>query len=129
MSSYTFQAYGHKNIRAAHQTTLEFTKDSSLTPAGDCIVGVRATFEISKLKQFFSKEKIKITLRAGSVKEAIVAVPNLTYTSNQEMVIRTTGFQSARTFAVYATKSASGLSKELRALLCRPDTVITVTIT
>ena len=129
MNSYTFQAFGHKNIRAAHRTTLELTREGNVTPAGDCIVGVRATFELQRLKPFLSKEKIKITLCADGMKEEIVAAPNPTFTSIKEMVIRTTGFQSERTFAVYATKSAAGLRKDFKPLLCRPETVVTVTIT
>ena len=129
MNSYTFQAFGHKNIRAAHRTTLELTREGNVTPAGDCIVGVRATFELQRLKPFLSKEKIKITLCADGMKEEIVAAPNPTFTSIKEMVIRTTGFQSERTFAVYATKSAAGLRKDFKSLLCRPETVVTVTIT
>ena len=129
MNSYTFQAFGHKNIRATHPTTLEFTKDTYLSSRGDCIVGVGAIFELQRLKPFLLKEKIKITLCADGMKEEIVAAPNPTFTSIKEMVIRTTGFQSERSFAVYATKSAAGLRKDFKSLLCRPETIVTVTIT
>ncbi|HLC20244.1 MAG TPA: DUF371 domain-containing protein, partial [Candidatus Nanoarchaeia archaeon] len=129
MNSYTFQAFGHKNIRAAHRTTLELTREGNVTPAGDCIVGVRATFELQRLKPFLLKEKIKITLRADGMEEEIIAVPNPRFTSGKEIVIRTTGFVSERTFAIHATKSAAGLRKDFKSLLCRPETVVTVTIT
>jgi len=34
---------GHGNIRSLHQKTIEITRDSDLTPRGDCIVGVNAS--------------------------------------------------------------------------------------
>ena len=33
---------GHKNIRSLHEKTIEITKESDLTTAGDCIIGVNA---------------------------------------------------------------------------------------
>ena len=33
---------GHKEILSLHEKTLEITKDDSLTPQGDCIVGVNS---------------------------------------------------------------------------------------
>ena len=44
--SYSFTAYGHKNILATHKTTIEFTKDKELSLKGNCIVGVRADFDL-----------------------------------------------------------------------------------
>lgn len=35
-------AVGHENVTAEHASTVEFTTDDWLTPAGDCIVGVEA---------------------------------------------------------------------------------------
>lgn len=56
---YSFFAYGHPNITAKHKTTFEFTKDSELTLAGDCIIGVKADFLLSDIKKFISKLKSK----------------------------------------------------------------------
>ena len=36
------RATGHENVTAEHTSTLEFTSDDWLTPAGDCILGVEA---------------------------------------------------------------------------------------
>ena len=38
---------GHENIRSNHQKTIEITKESHLTPRGDCIVGVNAKYSCS----------------------------------------------------------------------------------
>ncbi|MFX1265712.1 MAG: DUF371 domain-containing protein, partial [Promethearchaeota archaeon] len=37
-----FRAYGHANVTGSHQTTVEITSESTLTPRGTCIVGIRA---------------------------------------------------------------------------------------
>ena len=47
---YSFNCYGHENITARHKTTLEFTKDEDLSLKGDCIVGVKAGFQLNKIK-------------------------------------------------------------------------------
>ncbi|HID73268.1 TPA: DUF371 domain-containing protein [Candidatus Micrarchaeota archaeon] len=44
-------ARGHPNIRAEHETTFEVTTEPSLTPRGDCIVGVQADKAASDLSR------------------------------------------------------------------------------
>ena len=113
---YRFNAYGNINVLATHKTTLEFTKDSELTLNGDCIVGVKADFELNELKKFIKQaknKKITITISASGIKETINAEINPNFSSEHEMVIRKTDFVSERTFAVKADKSAFELSREL----------------
>ena len=126
--SYSFTATGHENITALHKTTLEFTKDSSVTLNGDCIVGVNATFDIKELKKFLCQQKIKITLRAGGITEEIIAQPNSMFASEREMVVRIGGYMSERTFAVHADTSASRLSRAFKTRLRDPATIVTVTV-
>src|SRR3989344_5412921 len=103
---YIFNAYGHPNVLATHKTTLEFTKDSELTLNGDCIVGVKADFELSELKKFMKNsntKKITITISINSkIKEKINATVNPHFNRNHELVIRKTDFVSERTFAIRA---------------------------
>jgi hypothetical protein len=40
---FEIQFSGHENIRSNHQKTIEITKESHLTPSGDCIIGVNAS--------------------------------------------------------------------------------------
>lgn len=116
---YKFKAYGHPNILAIHETTLEFTKDAELTLKGDCIVGVKADFEVSKLKEFIKKaknKKITITIETASkpkIKETIKAEFNPRFNSDKEFVVRKTDFVSERTFAIKANKSAFDLNWHL----------------
>ncbi|MEM2023054.1 MAG: DUF371 domain-containing protein [Archaeoglobaceae archaeon] len=53
---YTIFARGHKNLRATHRTTLEVTKESYLTPRGNCIVGVKASSSARDLPEWLKKE-------------------------------------------------------------------------
>ena len=116
---YSFTASGHKNIRATHRNTLELTKDAVLTEDGDCIIGVKAEFEL---------EKIKITIRANGITETVTAVPNPNFSDEHEMVIRITNFDSKRTFATRADKSAKQLSRRFVKELKNDKTRMVITI-
>ena len=120
---YKFKAYGHPNILGTHKTTLEFTKDVELTLKGDCIVGVKADFDLKKIKRFIKKstnKKITITIKPitkdkklAKIKEKITAQINPNFNHDKEFVIRKTDFVSERTFAIKADKAAFKLSRDL----------------
>ncbi|MDH5659201.1 MAG: DUF371 domain-containing protein, partial [Nitrosopumilus sp.] len=55
---FEIQFSGHENIRSNHQKTIEITKESHLTPQGDCIVGVNATASCADLPETL-KDKLK----------------------------------------------------------------------
>lgn len=111
---FVFHAQGHPNVRAAHKTTLEFTKAADLTPEGDCIVGVQADFDSSRVRAFArAHKKVKVTMRVGGVEEQVVADTNPDFSDEHELVIRMGSFASPRTFAVNADSAAKYLSREL----------------
>ena len=116
---YKFHAFGHPNMLAAHRITLEFTKDSELTLKGDCIVGVKADFDLEKIKDLIKKtnnKKITITIKASNKKifdEKIEAEVNPDFNSKKELVIRKTNFVSERTFAISSNKAAFDLNRDL----------------
>lgn len=121
-----FTAYGHPNITSTHRNTFEFTKDEDVTKTGDCIVGVKADFSLKELKELLNYQRIKISIIVGNEVEEIMATPNKTFDSNQEMVIRKTEFASDRTFAIKADKASVDL--KIRNKLKDPDQKITVEI-
>ncbi len=131
---YKFHAYGHPNILATHRTTLEFTKDSELTLKGDCIVGVKADFELEKIKNFIKKlrnKKITITIETlnnKKIKEKIKAEFNPHFNSDKEIVIRKTDFVSERTLAIKSNKAAFELNKDLIVFLKEKENKIIVII-
>ena len=120
---YKFNAYGHQNVLGTHKTTLEFTKEKEVSLKGDCIVGVNADFELSRLKEFIRKsiknnnKKITITIKtiskSAKLKEIISAELNPDFNSDKEFVIRKTNFVSERTFATRTNKAAFDLNRGL----------------
>lgn len=120
---YKFYAHGHQNISATHKTTLEFTKDNEISTKGDCIIGVNADFDSTKLGQLIKKIKNKnITIaiqtisknkKYKKIKETIFAEINPKFDDDREFVIRKTDFISERTFAINSNKAAFGLNRDL----------------
>ncbi|MEK6876428.1 MAG: DUF371 domain-containing protein [Nanoarchaeota archaeon] len=131
---YLFTCYGHENITCTHKTTLEFTKDSKLSLKGDCIVGVKADFQLNKIKEFIKSlgNNRKITIIIETVKtddnknfnekninnnneiiEKINAEINPNFNSDKDIVIRKRNFISDRTFAINADKAACELNAGL----------------
>ena len=115
---YSFTAYGHKNILGTHKKTLEFTKDKDLSLNGDCIVGVKADFDLEKIKEFIkSGNKVKIILTLEEISETINATVNDLFNDNTELVIRKSNMATERTFGILADKAAFDLSREFVKLL------------
>ncbi len=117
MLEYCFRICGHRNILSTHRRTVEFTKDSELTKEGDCILGVRADFELEQLQRFLNCSRVSITISTGNASDTITAIPNRKFSSGHELVIRMGEFNSERTFAVRADKAASSLNRALVAAL------------
>lgn len=128
---YKFNAYGHANILGTHKTTLEFTKDREVSLRGDCIIGVKADFELEKLMEFIKKSKsnnISITISSSKIHETILAAINPDFSDGRELVVRKTNFISERTFATSSNKAAFELKRELVAFLKEKGNKITVII-
>ncbi len=115
------KAYGHGNVLATHKTTLEFTKETHLTPRGDCIVAVGADKGLLELSENFKKSlknektRLSIKIKCGNLEETITACghPNLTLTHPTDMVVRKSDFICPRTLAIRADKAACDLNRKL----------------
>ena|SRR3989344_1629514 len=130
---YKFRAFGHHNILGTHKATLEFTKDGDLSLKGNCIIGVKADFELEKLKEFIRKannKKITIIIEASGkkFKEKIIAELNPNFNDGNEIVIRKADFASDRTLAIKAHKAAFDLRRELIGYLRHKKNKINVII-
>lgn len=133
---YKFHAHGHPNILGTHKTTLEFTKDEDVSLRGDCIIGVRADFELSKLKDFIRNAKnneVKITIRTmpkkhREIQDTILAQINPDFDDDKELVIRKTDFVSERTFATKANKAAFDLGRDLIGFLKEKKNKVSIII-
>lgn len=123
---YVFYCYGHENIRATHPKTIEFTKDTDLTVRGDCIVGVRATFDASELKKL--KGKVQITVEVNGLQDVFKAVINPYFDDDHEIVFRKSRYSSRRTLGNQLSKGSNRLDRDIVELMQTPDTVMKVTV-
>lgn len=125
-------ARGHENIRSLHRTTLEITKDESLTPRGDCIVAVGADKALKDFPESFkrlarnSKAKITVTLEVSGIKEVITGRGDegLSFEHTSDIVVRKSTFICPRTLMVEADKAARDISRELVEKLKNPEAIL-----
>lgn len=131
-----FSARGHENVVATHKTTIEVTKEKTLTKQGDCIVAVEATKAAADLpiefKESLRKEGaiITIIIKAGELVEIVNAKgsPQLLFTHPTDLVIRKSSYVCGRTLAIEANKTANDFSRKLVEKLKDPNQEVTVTL-
>jgi len=121
-----FNAFGHENILATHNKTVEFTKDKDLTKKGDCIIGVNSDFD--DLSDALNHEKIKIVISLDEFCEEIECWTNKEFRSNEELVVRKSDFSSERTLGIFADKAAIDLDRQMVEKMKDPGQKINVKI-
>ena len=132
-----FKARGHPNVMATHPTTLEITKDFSITKKGDCIVAVEATKGLMELSEEFravcmnDKSRILVELHASGMVERVVGRGShlLTLSDEEELVIRKSTYVSNRTLMVDADKAAADLRRQFIRRLKSSSTEIHIHLT
>ena len=133
---FEIQFSGHENIRSNHQKTIEITKESHLTPSGDCIIGVNASASCADLPDSIKKKlqnpnsKVNFSIKVGS-HEFIVegrGHEDLILTHQEDIVIRKSNFVCPRTLAVKCDKASDLMPREMITLLQNPNTRGTFTI-
>ena len=127
-------AIGHENVTAEHASTVEFTTDDWLTPAGDCIIGVEA----DRTPRDFDPEFREACRDAGATITATIVVdsggggeadgddpehvdtivgrgdPDLTLLDDRSLVGRTSDYtDDERTVFVDADGAAADLDRDL----------------
>ena len=127
---FQIEFFGHENIRSNHQKTIEITKESHLTPQGDCIVGVNATSSCAdlpnELKEKLKNPNSKITFSISVGDEEFVVVgkghPDLILTHQDDIVIRKSDFICPRTLAIKCDKASDLVPRNMISLLQNPLT-------
>ncbi|MEM4577145.1 MAG: DUF371 domain-containing protein [Candidatus Nezhaarchaeales archaeon] len=117
----TFYAWGHRNVRATHKTTLEITREEHLTFRGDCIVAVRSeksVFNLSnEVKQAIRSKDARITLllKVLDVEEAITGLgsESLPLSDEISIVCRKSDYICPRTLMIRCDKAAIDVDREL----------------
>lgn len=127
---FEIEFFGHENIRSNHQKTIEITKETYLTPSGDCIVGIGASSACADLPESL-KEKLRSSDSAVSftfkVSEYEFVVSGkgheeLSLTHDEDIVIRKSDFVCPRTMAVQCDKASDLIPREMIRLLQDPKT-------
>ena len=127
---------GHEQVLSLHEKTLEITKDDSLTPQGDCIVGVNSGISCidlpEKMKEKIQnpKSKISFTLKVGKFSFKIQGhgSEKLTLKHVSDIVLRKSAFTCSRTIAINCDKASSDIPRDLVSLLQNPQTKGTMII-
>ena len=130
-------AYGHKNIQAAHVSTLEITKEAQLSKKGNCIVAVSADKAVADLSPEFTenlrKENVRMTMliEAGEVAEVVNAFGSqrLILEHPTDVVLRQSSYICSRTLAIRADKAACDLSRKLVEKLRNSEQKVKITLT
>ncbi|MCV0411486.1 DUF371 domain-containing protein [Nitrosarchaeum sp.] len=133
---FEIQFSGHENIRSNHQKTIEITKESHLTPSGDCIIGVNASASCADLPDSIKKKlqnpnsKVNFSIKVGSHEFVVEGRghEDLILTHHEDIVIRKSNFVCPRTLAVKCDKASDLLPREMISLLQNPNTRGTFTI-
>jgi len=120
--------YGHPNVTALHEMTIEVTKAESLTPRGDCIIGVNASkacYDLSgELKRRLRDENsiVRMSIMVDDKKCDFVAYgsPSLILTNKHDIVIRKSGFVCPRTLAIRCDKASNNIPKDIVRMLKDP---------
>lgn len=110
---YSFFCKGHPNITANHPTTIEFTKDPSVSLTGDCILGVSATFDSKELFKFKGKSAVTCEFVIKDHVDKVTFVPCGDFSALHEFVLRKSNFISSRTFGLLASKAAIDINRKL----------------
>jgi hypothetical protein len=132
----TFTAWGHVNIRATHEKTIEVTKETHLTTQGDCIAAVAAEKGLRELPAKMREAArrpdttISLSLRLG---DKIFTTTgrgdsSLTWDHPTDMVVRMSGYTCSRTLMIHADKATIHIPRSLVHLLKDPGALITVTV-
>jgi len=128
------RARGHPNIRALHKTTMELTREHTLTLRGDCIIGVSANKAPVDFNEEF-KNCIRqdnailiVVVKTPSQQEIILAHgdSHLMLTSDTRIILRKSTHIDPGTIGVKANKAASDLKRNLVEELKNPLTTIIV---
>ena len=127
---YEIEFFGHENIRSNHQKTIEITKESHLTPRGDCIVGVNASSSCvdlpdelkNKLKN--SETEVCFTIRVGTDEFTLKGKghPDLVLSHTQDIVLRKSDFTCPRTLSVKCNKASDMVPRDMISKLQNPKT-------
>lgn len=117
----TIHCRGHENVRSLHKSTFEITRETELSPKGDCIIAVAADKGAADLSPAFRQALatpgvvLTTTLSAGGVVAVVRSAGDacITLTHATDLVWRRSTFVCSRTISVGSDHTAAQLPREL----------------
>lgn len=113
-------AYGHQNISCTHKTTIEITKDNSITNRATCILATNASkacFDLNEeLKRLiFCEKKIKVKIKVDNISDTFFGFghKNLKLLSHKDLVFRKSDYICDRTVLIKCSKSSNELDSNI----------------
>jgi hypothetical protein len=127
---FEIEFFGHTNIRSNHKKTIEITKETELTPRGDCIIGVNATSSCHDLPNSLKgklrnpESRIQFSIKVGEHEFLLEGKghADLILTHKEDIVIRKSDFVCPRTLAVKCNKASDIIPRAMVRLLQDPKT-------
>ncbi len=127
---------GHENVRALHKSTFEITKETELSPKGDCIIAVGADKGAADLSPEFrelmrrSGTRLTAVFSAGGISATVSADggEGICLTHPTDLVWRRSSFVCPRTIGIFSDSTAAQLPRELIEVL-KTGAEMTVTLT
>ncbi|MFQ6010718.1 MAG: DUF371 domain-containing protein [Nitrososphaerales archaeon] len=112
---------GHGAIQSMHPTTLEITKESSLSERGTCIVGVQSTkgcADLSKdLKRKLSRDVSRVIISLSVEEQEFLIYARgsgmLQLTDSRDLVIRKSDFHCPRTAVLGSSAAAIDIPRSM----------------
>ncbi|MCX8181676.1 MAG: DUF371 domain-containing protein [Candidatus Methanomethyliaceae archaeon] len=132
----TFYAWGDPLITALHRTTIEVTKEKMKSIRGDCVVATRSELALRDLPEEFKRvakldgSRIGMIIEVNGMYEEVWGRGHhsLTFESEEDMVIRKSGYICGRTLMINSDKAAADLNRNIVSLLKRCETRIKLTL-
>jgi hypothetical protein len=110
MMQVSFEAHGHRLLRATHGKSIEITSDPEITTRATCVVGVGAKlpWQLRSLRG-----RVKVALSSGDAGTEIMGQVNPSYDSDSRLVIRRSGAVDHDTLLIHADTTADELPRKL----------------
>jgi 16S rRNA C1402 (ribose-2'-O) methylase RsmI len=120
----TFRCCDHHNIKGTHGKTLEWTRESEITPRATCIVGVSADFDPVEAARLRGPLRITMQIEETEWVEVVHAFATPLAAARESLVVRCSEEQGGRTFAIRADKGAAALDRDFVRTLADPLTAL-----
>lgn len=115
-------------MRSTHKSTIEITKEDSLTERGDCIIGVSAELSAAEIpedvKELMRSDSLIVAIFcAAGICDAIVGrgSPELQLSDPVKMVFRRSSYIGPETVMIGANRAARDLSRDLISALSQGE--------